>query len=77
MTKDGIRKGAKVCRRKQPVGAYLRPEDKPDVAPPAPVVMTFLELRGQRVRVQVPPCDTWPEGHETWFGRDELRPVGG
>lgn len=37
------------------------------------LAVTLLEIKGSRVRVHLPPCETYPNGHGTWVGRDELR----
>jgi hypothetical protein len=36
------------------------------------IAVTLLEIRGNRVRVRMPPCEIWPEGHDTWLDRKQL-----
>ena len=37
--------------------------------------VTLLEIRGSRVRVRMPPCENWPDGHDTWLDRKDLDPL--
>jgi hypothetical protein len=32
----------------------------------------LLEIKGTRVCVWLPPCDTYTNGHDTWINRDDL-----
>lgn len=37
------------------------------------LIVTLLEIKGQRVRVRMPPNDAFTTGCDTWIDRDELR----
>ncbi len=36
----------------------------------------LLKIKGNRVNIEMPPCEIWPNGHDTWIDRKELKEIG-
>lgn len=35
----------------------------------------LLKIKGNRANVELPPCDTYANGHNTWIDRGELKEI--
>jgi hypothetical protein len=35
----------------------------------------LLKIKGNRVNIEMPPCETYPNGHDTWIDRNELKEI--